>query len=121
MAVYKCNGELIRAKNVNSAIEGKEVKEIKTVWSGKLSDLVTALVGEFESISIYGRLGGYRLDEFTYGYELIEEGLAIIKAIRRNLERAEELLQTLKLAIDTHGHPETGSVSFALKIDDREV
>jgi len=121
MAVYKCNDEFVRAENVTSAIKGKDVKEIKTVWSGKLSDLVTALVGEFVSISIYGRLGGYRLDQFIYSHELIEEGLAITEAIKRNLERAEELLQTLKLAITTHGHLETGSVDSVLKIDDREV
>ncbi len=118
MPVYSYNGKIDCAECVNELQvlkEGEKVKSIKTLWSGKLTDLVVALVGEFSSIESYGRIGSYYADSFTYDDDRISDLLDLTAAIERNLQRARELLETL----DYVYHEIKGKKPF--KITDEEV
>jgi len=118
MPVYSYNGTMDYAECVNELDvfkRGKRVKEIKTLWSGKLTDLVTALVGEFSSIEGYGRIASHYADSFTYDDVRISDLLDLVLAIERNLQRARELLETL----DYVYHEIKGKKPF--EITDEEV
>ena len=117
MAIYRCDGVTLQARYVNdlpSIKEGKPVEEIKTIWRGKLSELVDALVEEFSCIENYSRIARSWLNAPVYDANLLEEGLQLTRGIRRNLERIEELLEGLTLISEKYNGGE-------FNIDDREV
>ena len=117
MPIYRYNGTLDYAECVDELDvfkRGEKVKEIQTVWSGKLTNLVVALVGEFSSIEGYGRIASYLADSFTYDDTKISDLLDLALAIERNLQRARELLETLDFVYHLKGKK-------PFKITDEEV
>jgi hypothetical protein len=118
MPVYGYNGDIVDyAECVNELEvlkEGRRIKEIKTLWSGKLTDLVVALVGEFSSIESYGRIGSNLADSFSYNDEKISDLNELLVAVERNIKRARELLDTLNFVYQMKGNQ-------ILEITDEEV
>ena len=117
MAIYRCDGVTLQAKYVNdlpSIKEGKPVEEIKTIWRGKLSELVDALVEEFLSIENYSRIARSWLNAPVYDANLLEEGMQLTKGIKISLARIEELLEALNVVSQKYNGGE-------FPIDDREV
>jgi len=116
MAIYLCDGEVIQAKSANElfAKRKEETKEVKTIWRGKLSEMVEAVVEEFGSIETYARIARSWLNAPVYDGNLLEEGLQLTRGIRKNLERIEELLEGLTLISERYSGKE-------FDIDDREI
>jgi hypothetical protein len=116
MAIYLCDGNVVQAKNANElfARRNEETREVKTIWRGKLSEMVEAVVEEFGSIETYARIARSWLNAPVYDGNLLEEGLQLTRGIRRNLERIEELLEGLTLISEKYKGGE-------FNIDDREV
>jgi len=116
MAIYLCDGEVIQAKNANELLarRNENTKEVKTIWKGKLSELVEAIVEEFSSIEAYARIGRSWLNAPVYDGNLLEEGLQLTRGIRKNLERIEELFKGLTLISEKYNGKE-------FNIDDREI
>ncbi len=106
MPIYSYDGTMDCAECVNELDvlkKGERIRNIKTVWSGKLTDLVVALVGEFSSIEAYGRLGSIHADSFVYDATRISDLLDLCLAIERNVKRARELLDALDFISQSKG------------------
>ncbi len=117
MAIYRYDGITIQAKYVNDLLaikEGKPISEIKTIWRGKLSELVETLVEEFLSIENYSRIARSWLNAPVYDANLLEEGMHLTRGIKVSLARIEELLEALSVISQKYGGGE-------FPIDDREV
>jgi len=116
MAIYLCDGNIVQAKNANElfARRNEETREVKTIWRGKLSELVDALVEEFLSIENYSRIARSWLNAPVYDANLLEEGMQLTKGIKISLARIEELLEALNVVSQKYNGGE-------FPIDDREV